>query len=116
LQRFNNEKRRAIEEEVGKLLAAGFIKEVLHPDWLANLVLVPKKNNKWRMCVDYTGLNRACPKDPYPLPCIDQIIDSTVGCELLCFLQAYSSYHQIHIKESNQLATSFITLIGSYCV
>ena len=64
LRRFDEEKRRAIGEEVQRLLAAGFIKEVSHPEWLANPVLVKKKNGKWRMCVDYTGLNKACPKVP----------------------------------------------------
>ena len=68
LRRFDEEKRRAIGEEVQKLLAAGFIKVVSHPEWLANPVLVRKKNGKWRMCVDYTGLNKACPKVPFPLP------------------------------------------------
>ena len=81
LRRFDEEKRRAIGEEIAKLLTARFIKEVHHPEWLTNPVLVRKKNGKWRMCVDYTGLNKACPKDPFPLPCIDQIIDSTAGCE-----------------------------------
>jgi ribonuclease HI len=96
-------------------MAAGFIKEVFHPEWLANLVLVKKNGGKWRMCVDYTGLNKACPKVPYPLPCIDQIVDSTAGCETLSFLDAYSGYHQIRMKESDQLATSFITPFGMYC-
>ena len=67
------------------------------------------------MCVDYMGLNKACPKDPFPLPRIDQIVDSTSGCETLCFLDAYSGYHQIMMKESDQLATSFITPFGSFC-
>jgi hypothetical protein len=67
------------------------------------------------MCVDYTGLNKACPKVPYPLPRIDQIVDSTAGCETLSFLDAYSRYHQIRMKESDQLATSFITPFGMYC-
>jgi hypothetical protein len=67
------------------------------------------------MRVDYTSLNRACPKVPFPLPRIDQIVDSTAGCELLCFLDAYSGYHQIKMKESDQLATSFITPFGMYC-
>ena len=67
------------------------------------------------MCVDYMSLNKACPKDPFPLPCIDQVVDSTSGCETLCFLDAYSGYHQITMKESNQLVTSFITLFGSFC-
>ena len=67
------------------------------------------------MCVDYMGLNKACPKDPFPLPCIDQIVDSTSGCETLYFLDVYSSYHQIMMKESDQLVTSFITPFGSFC-
>jgi hypothetical protein len=67
------------------------------------------------MCVDYTGLNKACPKVPYPLPRIDQIVDSTAGCETLSFLDAYSGYHQIKMKESDQLVTSFITPFGMYC-
>ena len=71
LRRFDEEKRRAISEEIAKLLTAGFIKEVYHPEWLANVILVQKKNGKWRMCVDYMGLNKACPKDPFPLPLID---------------------------------------------
>jgi hypothetical protein len=115
LRRFDEEKRRAIGEEIHKLMAAGFIKEVFHPEWLANLVLVKKKGGKWRMCIDYTGLNKACPKVPYLLPRIDQIVDSTAGCETLSFLDAYSGYHQIKMKESDQLATSFITPFGMYC-
>ena len=67
------------------------------------------------MCVDYTDLNKACPKDHFPLPRIDQIVDSTSGCKILSFLDAYSGYHQIAMKESDQLATSFITTYGSYC-
>jgi hypothetical protein len=115
LHRFDEEKCRAIGEEIHKLMAAGFIKEVFHPEWLANPVLVRKKGGKWLMCVDYTGLNKACPKVAYPLPRIDQIVDSTVGCETLSFLDAYSGYHQIRMKESDQLATSFITPFGMYC-
>ena len=80
-------------QEVQKLLAARFIKEVHHPEWLANPVLVKKKGGKWRMCVDYTALNKTCPKVPFPLPRIDQIVDSTAGCEILSFLNAYSGYH-----------------------
>jgi hypothetical protein len=115
LRRFDEEKHRAIGEEVHKLMAAGFIKEVFHPEWLANPVLIKKKGEKWRMCVDYTGLNKACPKVPYPLPRIDQIVDSTPGCEILSFFDAYSGYHQIKMKESDQLTTSFITPFGMYC-
>ena len=77
LRRFDEEKRKIIGEEVHKLLTAGFIKEVHHPDWLANPVLVKKKNGKIRMCVNYTSLNKACPKVPFHLPCTDQIVDYT---------------------------------------
>jgi hypothetical protein len=115
LRRFDEEKHRAIGEEIHKLMAAWFIKNVFHPEWLANPVLVRKKGGKWRMCVDYTGLNKACPKVPYPLPRIDQIVDSTAGCETLSFLDAYSGYHQTRMKESDQLATSFITPFGMCC-
>jgi hypothetical protein len=115
LRRFDEERHRAIRVEMQKLLEAGFIKEVFHPTWLSNPLLVKKKNGKWRMCVDYTSLNKACLKVPFPLPRIDQIVDSTAGCKLLCFLDAYSGYHQIKMKESDQLATSFITPFGMFC-
>lgn len=115
LRRFAQDRKDAIKEELTKLLAAGFIKEVLHPDWLANPVLVRKKTGQWRMCVDYTGLNKSCPKDPFGLPRIAQVVDSTAGCELLSFLDCYSGYHQIRLKESDCLKTSFITPFGAYC-
>lgn len=114
LRRCDAFKKKIITEEVAKLLDAGFIKEVRYPAWLANPVLVEKKNGKWRMCIEYTSLNKACEKFPYPLPRIDQVVDSTAGCEALCFLDAYFGYHQIALKESDQLATSFITLFGIY--
>jgi hypothetical protein len=75
LHRFNDEKWKAIGEEVMKLLSSGFIREVFHAEWLANPILVKKNNKKWRMCVDYTSLNKACPKDLVPFPRIDQVID-----------------------------------------
>jgi hypothetical protein len=115
LHRFDGKRCRAIGVELRKLLEARFIKEVFHPTWLANPVLVKKKNRKWQMCVDYTSLNKACPKVPFPLPRIDQIVDSTAGCELLCFLDTYSGYHQIKMKESDQLATSFIMSFRMFC-
>jgi hypothetical protein len=115
LRRFSEEKRRTIGEEIARLLAAGFIMEVFHPDWLANPVLVLKKNKTWRMCIDYTSLNKACPKDPFALPRIDQVIDSTAGCDLLSFLDAYSGYHQIKLDPADRLKTSFITPFGAYC-
>ena len=85
LRRLSEEKRRVVGEEIARLLAAGFIMEVFFLEWLANLFLVPKKNKKWRTCSDYTSLNKAFPKDPFALPRIDQVIDSTAGCELLSF-------------------------------
>ena len=77
MRRFDNERRRAIGEEIIKLPAVGFIKEVYNSDWLTNPVLIKKKTRKWRMCVDYNGLNKASPKDHFPLPRIEQIVDST---------------------------------------
>jgi hypothetical protein len=71
------------------LLDTSFIKEVYHPYWLANPVIVPKKNKEWMMCVDYTDLNKACKKDPFGLPRIDQVVNSTAGCNLLSFLDCY---------------------------
>jgi hypothetical protein len=114
LRRFNDEKCKAIGEEIMKLLSAGFIREVFHPEWLANPILVKKKNKKRRMCVDYMSLNKACPNDLFPLPHIDQVVDSTAGCESLYFLDAYSGYHQIAMCVVDQLATSFITPFGMY--
>jgi hypothetical protein len=83
-----------IREEVCKLLQASFIEEVHHPEWLANPVIIPKANRKLRMCIDYTNLNKACPKDPYPLPRIDQIVESTSGCDLLSFIDAVGGFLQ----------------------
>jgi hypothetical protein len=115
LRRFADDRRDAIKKELAKLLAAGFIREVFHPEWLANPVLVHKKNsNEWRMCVGYTDLNKHCPKDPFGLPRINQVIDSTAGCDLLCFLDCYSGYHQIAIKEEDQEKIAFITSFGAY--
>jgi hypothetical protein len=88
---------------------------VYHPEWLANPVLVRKKNKEWRMCVDYTDLNKHCPKDPFGLPRMDEVVDSTAGCELLSFLYCYSGYHQIALKKDDQVKTSFIMPFGAYC-
>ena len=88
LRRFNEERRKAIGEEVVRLLAAGFIVEVFHPEWFANPVLVLKKNGTCQMCVDYMDLNKACPADLFALPCIDQINNATAGCERSRLLDA----------------------------
>jgi hypothetical protein len=115
LRRFAWDKKEVIRVEVNRLLADGFIKEVYHPEWLANSILVRKKNNEWRMCVDYTDLNKHYPKDPFVLPHIDGVGDSTTDYELLSFLDCYSGYHQISLREEDQIKTSFITPFGAYC-
>jgi putative transposase len=86
LRQFSNDRKQAIEVEVCKLLAAGFVRECKHPVCLANSVLVPKKTGGLRMCFDYTDLNKHCQTDPFPPPRIDQVMDSTTGSVLLCFL------------------------------
>ena len=91
----------AIVEEVTKLLTTGFIREVYYPDWLSNVVLVKKANGKWRMCVDFTDLNKACPKDSFPLPRIDQLVDSTAGHKLLTFMDAFLGYKLIKMDEED---------------
>src|SRR3954468_72295 len=95
LRRSAVQKRKTIGEEVARLLAAEFIREIYHSDWLANVVIVLKKEDSLRTCIDFKHINQACPKDHCPLPRIDQIVDSTAGCERLSFLDAYSGYHQI---------------------
>ena len=96
-------------EEVRKLLEADFIREVYYPNWLANVVMVKKANEKWRMCINFTDLNRACPKDNYPLPRIDTLVDSTARHELLSFMDTFSGYNQIKMNEDDQERTSFVT-------
>ena len=91
--RFNLERYTAINEEVEKLLTANFIREVHYPEWLANVVMVKKPNGKWRICIDYIDLNKACPKDSFPIPRIDQLVDVTAGHELLSFIDAYLGYN-----------------------
>lgn len=112
---FGSKKDRVIEEQVQALLKSGHIREVHFPTWLSNVVLVPKPTGKWRMCVDFRDLNKACLKDCYPLPRIDQLVDSTIGYELLCFMDAYQGYHQIPLAEEDQDKVSFITSGRTYC-
>ena len=94
---------------------AGFIREVYHPNWLANVVLVKKANGKWRMCVDFTDLNKACPKNSFTLPRMDQLVDSIAGHKLLTFMDAFSRYNQIKMAEKDQEKTAFITSQRLYC-
>ena len=112
---FTPERQKAINEEVAKLLLAGLIREVEYPEWLSNVVLVKKENGKWRLCIDFTEVNRACPKDSFPLPRIDLIVDATAGHELLSFMDAFSGYNQITMDPDDQEKTSFVMGQGTYC-
>ena len=112
---FALERNNAIMEEVDKLLTANFIRKVFYPDWLANVVMVKKANGKWWMCIDFTDLNKACPKDSFPLPRIYQLVDSTAGHKLLTFMDAFSGYNQIVMDEADQEKTFFITSRGLFC-
>ncbi|CAH9133280.1 unnamed protein product [Cuscuta epithymum] len=110
----SSDRREFVRKEVGTLLKIGHIKEVKYPEWLANVVLAPKPPT-WRMCVDYTDLNKACPMDPFLLPNIDQLVDETAGCELMSFIDAFSGYHQIRMHEEDAEKTSFMTPEGVFC-
>ena len=90
------------------------IREGMDPDWLANVVVVLKKNGKWRVCIDYTDLNKACPKDSFPLPHIDAMVDTTVGHEILTFMDASSGFNQIKMHPDDQENTTFMTERGIY--
>lgn len=107
--------RKAIGEEVACLLVTEFTYEVYHSEWLANVVMVSKKEKSLRMCIDFKHINRACPKDHFPLPHIDQIVDSTAGCEQLSFMDAYSGYHQIRLYGPDEIKTAFITPFRCFC-
>ena len=114
MRRFHLDRHQIIQTKVDNLLAARFIREVKYPEWPANVVVVPKKGGKWRVCVDYTDLNEAClneacPKDSFPLPRIDQIVDATIGHGILSFLEAFFGYHQIPINPLDEEKTAFIT-------
>jgi len=114
-RRLGADRAKAVQDEVERLLKAGLIKEVQYPEWLANPVVVKKKNGKWRVCVDYTDLNRACPKDSYPLPHIDRLVEATSGNQLLSFMDAFSGYNQILMHKDDCEKTAFITDRGTYC-
>ncbi|CAJ2661783.1 unnamed protein product [Trifolium pratense] len=113
-RRQSPEKAEAAEKAVKDLLEANFISEARYTIWLSNVVLVKKSNGKWRMCVDYTDLNRACPKDSYPLPCIDKLVDNSSGFKLLSFMDAYSGYNQIPMVVAAREKTAFMTESGNY--
>jgi hypothetical protein len=102
LRKMSDKKTEAAKAEVHRLLEA-------------NVVMVQKKSDKWHMCIDFTSLNKACPKDNFPLPRIDKIVDSAAGCEVMSLLDCFYGYHQIYMKEEDKASTSFITPFGTYC-
>lgn len=104
-----------IKAEVERLLEAGHIRELHFSDWVCNVVLVEKSPGKWMMCNDFTGLNKSCPKDPYPLLRIDQLVGSTAGCALLSFMDAFQGFYQIRMAPEDIEKTAFITDLGVYC-
>ena len=113
-RRFSKEHSDVVKEEVVKLKCARAIKDVFYPEWLTNTVVVKKKNEKWRVCVNFTDLNKACPKDPFPIARIDQSVDATVGHPQMSFLNAFQGYHQIPLTLANQEKTAFVMPIGNY--
>ncbi|GJS20434.1 reverse transcriptase domain-containing protein [Tanacetum coccineum] len=109
------ERAKAIQAEVHKLVEAGIMREVYYHDWLSNPVMVKKHDESWRICVDFTDLNKACPQDCYLLPEIDWKVESFCGYPFKCFLDAYKGYHQIQMEESDEEKTAFHTSQGVYC-
>ena len=103
-----------IVKEVQKLLAARFIKPIQHPCWLSNIVPVKKKNGQIRCCVDFRNLNKACPKDEFPLPNMDLLIDSTIGSAMFSFMDGFSGYNQIKMAPKDAEKTAFRTPMGNF--
>ena len=99
---------------MNNLEQARAIKEVFYLEWLANTMVVKKKNGKWRVCVDFTELNKACPKDPFPMPLINQLVGATVGHPRMSFLDAFQVYHQIPLASDDQEKIAFVTPIRNY--
>jgi hypothetical protein len=115
LRKMSEDKAEGARNEVKRLLSAGVIREATYPEWLANIVMVKKANGKWRMCIDFIDLNKACPKDEFPLPRIDSLADAAASSELMSLLDCYLGYHQIWMKKKDEPKTSFITPSGTYC-
>jgi hypothetical protein len=115
LRKMSDDKAEGARNEVKRLQSAGIIREVTYPEWLANTLMVKKANGKWRMCIDFTDLNKACPKNEFPLPRIDSLVDATTSSELMSLLDCYSGYHQVWMKKEDEPKASFITPSGTYC-
>ncbi|GKG04624.1 reverse transcriptase domain-containing protein, partial [Tanacetum coccineum] len=109
------ERNKSIEEEVAKLIDAGIMKEVHYHSWLSNPVMVKKHDDSWRICVDFKYLNKACPKDGYPLPEIDWKVESLYEYPFKCFLDAYKGYHQIKMAKEDEEKMAFTTSQGIFC-
>ena len=113
-RRSSKEHSDVVKDAVAKLKQVGAIKEFFYPEWLANTIVVKKKIGKWRVCVDFIDLNKACPKDPFPMPRIYQLVDVMVGHPWMSFLDAFQGYHQIPLAMDDQEKTTFVTHIGNY--
>ena len=103
-----------VKDEVIKFKQIGAIKEVFYPKWLANTIVVKKKSGKRHVCVDFIDLDKPCPKNPFPMPRIDQLMDATVSHPRMSFLDAFQGYHQIPLALDNQEITDFVTPIRNY--
>ncbi|GKV52487.1 hypothetical protein SLEP1_g59063 [Rubroshorea leprosula] len=112
---FGPEKQAAIDEEIQKLLQAGFIRRVEYSEWVSNPVLIKNPNGKWRMCIDFTNLNDACPKDPHPLPNVEKLVERAAGHARMSFLDANSGYHQVQLLLDDQEKTAFYAGDAIYC-
>ena len=113
-RKFTPECNKVINEEVQKLLDIGSVCEVHYPDWLASIVVVCKQNRKWRVCINFTDLNKECPNDSFPLPHINMLVDATTTYALLNFKDAFSSYNKILMHPNEQEKTAFITERGIF--
>jgi len=101
--------------KIQRLLNTNVIREIKCSEWLANIVLVPKKNEKMRICIDFTDLNKACKKDPFLLPGIDTSVDKAAGCKRFSLLDCFSRFHQIWLNKEDEEKTSFTTPFETYC-
>ena len=104
-----------VKEEIQKQLSVGFLLVVEYPEWLANVVHVPKKDGKVRVCVDFRDLNKASPKDDFPFPHIDMLVDSMTGHSMLSFMDGFFGYSKVLMAPEDMEKTSFITEWGTYC-
>ena len=116
LQKMSDDKVAAVKAEVQRLLDAKVIREVKYSTWLANTIPVKKKNGKWQMCIDFTDLNKACPKDDFPLPRIEKVVDDAANSQMMSLLDCFLGYHQIWTRKEDEEKTSFTTPFGTYYI